>query len=105
MDEATKQASLTILRIVLGIIGAEVTKLGWADDATVQTIIGALITIGAGIWAWQASRHKVKKADEREAVAFNAGIKYSNQSPDPVPPVPKEEAKAVIQTITEGTKP
>lgn len=105
MDEATKQAALTLLRTMLITIGGIATAKGWVTETDWQTYSGAALVIAPSVWAVWASMHKVKKADEREAVALNAGITLSNQSQDPVPPVPKEEAKAVIQTVTEGTKP
>lgn len=42
---------LGIIRHVLTFAGGFVVAKGWADDATVQTIIGALVTVAGGIWS------------------------------------------------------
>lgn len=45
-----KESLLSLARHVLTFAGGFVVAKGWADEATVQAIVGALITIGGAAW-------------------------------------------------------
>lgn len=111
MDEATKQAVLSLIRTILLTAGGVLTTKGVVDSETVSTIIGAAMVILPAGWGIWDKFHAVKVADQREATALNAGIALSNQTPTPTPLVAPEDAKRVIEEIaptvqpTEGTKP
>ena len=45
-----------ILRAVLAAAGGYVMGKGWADEATVTAIGGALLTIGTAIWSVRSKR-------------------------------------------------
>ena len=42
---------LALLRHVLGFVGGAAVAKGYTDDATVQTVIGAVMSLAAGVWA------------------------------------------------------
>ena len=110
LDDATKQATLSAIRLILVTIGGSATTLGLLTAQQVQlwvtigtTVTGALLVVIPAAYGVWVSFHKVKRADEREAVALNAGIQLSNQSSSMTPHVPKEEVKEVIAAVTSST--
>lgn len=110
MDDATKQSILSAFRSILVAIGSVLTAKGYVDDVTWNLLLGAAMVIGPAAWGIWDKFHAEQKTQQREAVAVNAGVALSNQSPEPTPPVTKEEAKEVIAAFavpptTEGSKP
>jgi len=102
MDEATKQALLSAIRSILAAIGGVLVAKGYTDDQTLQTVIGAVMTIIPIVWGIAHKYQTERQAKAREAVALNAGIAMVNAAPSNVSPVSAENAPAVIKQFTQG---
>lgn len=59
-----------IIRTVLAAAGGILVTKGYVDDATLQALIGAIITLGTGIWSVIAK----KKANAAVTTAANTGV-------------------------------
>lgn len=59
-----------IIRTVLAAAGGILVNKGYVDDATLQALIGAVITLGAGVWSVIAK----KKASAAVTTAANTGV-------------------------------
>lgn len=46
-----------IIRTVLAAAGGVLVTKGYVDDATLQALIGALITLGTGVWSIIAKKN------------------------------------------------
>ena len=108
MDDATKEAILSLVKIILTSAGTfATTYLGLNGEMTQAAIALAMTLLTAG-WAIWDRLKKSKQQQKNVTAAVNSGIAYSNETPSPTPPVSAREAKAVIEQYappTEGTKP
>lgn len=43
--------TLDLFAKILMVVGAIVTALGWADESTVQTAIGVVMTLATAVWS------------------------------------------------------
>jgi hypothetical protein len=103
MDDAQKQAALSALRTLLAVAGAWIVKQGWADDSTVNEVIGAVMILGPLAWGMADKFLSEKKTAEREHQALNAGIAISNADPSPdTPAVPKDEVSDALKAVKTG---
>jgi hypothetical protein len=99
MDETQKQAALSAVRTLLGVVGGYFVGKGFATEETVAQVIGAimaLVPLGWGMWNAKRSEEKTK---EREAVAVNVGIAVADRTHGVTPPVSVEKAPAVIEAF------
>lgn len=99
MDDASKQAILSAIRSILIAIGSILGAKGYADDATVQAMIGAVMVILPVLWGVWDKYQAEHKTAAREVVAVNAGIKKADATTGPTPPASPEAAKAIIATF------
>lgn len=60
-----------IVRTVLASAGGILVTKGYVDDATLQAIIGAAITLGTGVWSIVQKKSAAKKLEA--AIAAPAG--------------------------------
>lgn len=96
MNEATKQALLSAIRSILIVLGSALVTKGVVDDATMQSIVGAVVTILPIVWgAWDKSLAE-QKTKAREVVAVNAGISVANATVGLAPPIPAASVPSVI---------
>lgn len=72
MNDAAKQALLSALRSILVAIGAVIAKNGYADDATINQVIGAVMVIAPIAWGIYDKYASEARTKEREAVAAEA---------------------------------
>ncbi len=105
MDEPTKDAILSAVKLGLVAIGTWATQLGLANDAKVTATTTMLMTVIVAGWAIWDRLQKSKAQKTAVVAAVNAGVAYSNQTPDVTPPVSAAEAKAVIQQFAPAVQP
>lgn len=68
MDSATVGG---ILRTILAALGGILVTKGYTDEATVQTVVGGVITVGTAIWSVIQKQNAA--SDLKAAVAAPAG--------------------------------
>lgn len=74
MDEATKQAALSILRTVLIALGTWLVSRGYFTETALNDIVGGVMVVAPLIWgAWNKFTSE-RKTQAREVVAVNVGI-------------------------------
>ena len=82
-------AILTILRYVLTAIGTYVLSKGWADAATIESIIGGLLMIVPAIFGFFVNVKKTAKVEAAKVVLEQAAV--------PASPMAVAEAAAVVE--------
>lgn len=98
LDEATKQAILSAIRVVLVAAGSVLTTKGVVDAETVNTIIGAAMVILPAVWGIYDRFQTARRAEKQEMVAVNAGMAKSDQTAGPTRPAASPaEAKAIVR--------
>jgi heme A synthase len=96
MDEAKKQAVLSAIRTLLAVAGTWIVSKGWADDAMVQQVLGAIMVLAPLVWGMWDKFTTEEKTKDREVEAFKVGVTVADNVVGPTPPLPKEEIKQVI---------
>ena len=99
MDNATLQALLSAVRSVLIAIGATLVARGYMTDATVNSVVGALLVLGPLLWGLVQKFQAERSAKEREAVAVNTGIIVADATVGQTPPVAMMQATKLIENI------
>ena len=105
MDEASKQAALSAVRTILGVIGGYLVGKGYVTEEMVAQIVGAIMALVPLAWGmWNAKRSE-EKTQAREAVAVNVGIKVADNTAGPTAPVTQEETASVLAAHPEVVAP
>lgn len=100
MDETQKQAALSAVRTLLGVVGGYLVGKGYTTEEMVAQVIGAIMALVPLAWGiWNAKRNE-EKTKEREAVAVNVGIAVADRTHGVTPPVSADKAPAVIEAFT-----
>ena len=99
MDNATLQALLSAVRSVLIAIGATLVARGYMTDATVNSVVGALLVLGPLLWGLVQKFQAERSAKEREVVAVNTGIIVADATVGQTPPVAMMQATKLIENI------
>lgn len=74
MDDATKQAILSAIRSLLAIAGGALAAHGVINEAIVNEVIGAVMTVIPIAWGIWDKYNAERKTAVREVAAVNAGI-------------------------------
>ncbi len=85
MDDVQKAAALSAFRTLLGVAGGFLTAKGYATDANVEAIIGALMILVPIGWGVVEKYRRESKVQDRVEQAYNAGATGM-----PSPAQPKE---------------
>lgn len=94
MNETTKQSLLSAVRSILIVVGTLLVTKGMVDDATVQAVIGATMTILPILWGIWDKKEAEQRTQAREVVAVNAGITSGMTQPVAAAEVPSIIAAA-----------
>ena len=96
MNEATKQAALSALRSALVFVGAWLVAKGWFTEAAWNDLIGGIMVAAPLLWGVWDKFASERKAEAREVVAMNEGIKVADATVGPTPAVAPEEVRSVL---------
>lgn len=96
MNDATKLATMSVLRSILIAAGGYAVAKGWVAESNVEQTVGTVLVFVTAVWGVIDKYLAERKAAEREAVAVNAGIAAANASPTNIPPVHPVDVPAVI---------
>lgn len=105
MDATKRQTLLTALRSLLTAIGSGVVTLGWANDHTVQLVIGAVMTIVPIAWEIYATFTSEQYTEDKVIDGVNAGLAHANDiTPEGivVEQVSDREAKNIAQAYEQN---
>jgi hypothetical protein len=105
MNDPTSQALLSALRSILIALGGLLTAKGYVDNATVQTIIGAVMVIAPAAWGVVDKVLAERKTQAREATAVNAGIQAADATPGPTPAASPAVAQMIIAAAVPPAPP
>lgn len=96
MTDQSTQALLSAIRSILIAIGGVLTTKGYVDDATVQTVIGAVMVLAPAVWGIVDKVLAERATQAREAKAVNAGIQAADATPGPTPAASPAVAQMII---------
>jgi len=74
MSDVVLQSILSAIRSILIALGSLVTLKGWADDATIQAVIGAIMVILPAIWGVVNKVLSERRTKVREKVAVQETV-------------------------------
>lgn len=94
MNDAATQALLSAVRSLLIVAGTILVTKGIVDDATMQSLVGALTTIITVAWGMWDKKRAEQAAREREVTAMNAGVTMGLSRPVTADEVPSIIAAA-----------
>lgn len=99
MDEGQKQALFSAIRSLLVVGGTWAVAHGYATDAMVTEIIGAIAVIGPILYGVYQKFEAERLTKVREAKAVNVGIAIADATPGTTPAIAAENVPQIIAAV------